>query len=103
MLKIKKGDIVVVTKGKDKGKKGKVLNLFASDERALVEGINMAKKAMRKTQANQQGGITAIEKPMSIANIMLFCKGCNKPVRTGFKIQDGSTKVRFCKSCKEPI
>ena len=104
MLKIRRGDIVQAIKGKDKGKKGKVLSVIAGSKRALVEGLNQVKKHKRKTQADQQGGIISVERPMSIANLMLVCKHCDKPVRVGFVIlKDGKTKSRICKVCKEVV
>lgn len=103
MLKIKKEDTVLVTKGKDAGKKGRVLKLFATEGRALVEGINMFKKNKRQTRQDQQGGIVSIEVPISIANLMLVCKGCLKPARVGFKQVAEGKKERFCKACNEVI
>jgi len=103
MLKIKKGDTVQVIRGDDKGKKGKVLRITPDARRVIVEGVNLVKKHKRKTQQDQQGGIVAIETPMSMANVMLVCKRCNEPVRVGFvKLQD-QTKYRICKSCKEAV
>jgi len=103
MLKIKKGDIVKVTKGKDAGKKGKVIEVLVQEGRALVEGVNMAKKHKRQTRQDQQGGIVSIEKPIAIANLMYFCKACDRGVRVGFSILKDNTKARICKSCKEAI
>ena len=107
MLKIRKGDIVQAVKGKDAGKKGKVLNILSEKERegkrALVEGINLVKKHKRQTRQDQQGGIVSIEAPISIANLMLVCKSCQRPVRVGFSILKDNTKARICKSCKEAI
>ncbi len=103
MLKIKKEDTVEVIKGKDAGKKGRVLKIFSAEGRALVEGINMLKKNKRQTRQDQQGGIVSIESPVSIANLMLVCKGCSKPARIGFKVMNDGSKVRFCKSCKEVL
>lgn len=103
MLKIKKGDTVQVIKGDDKGKKGKVLKVFPGAKRIIVESINLVKKHKRKTQQDQQGGIVSIEMPMAIANIMLFCKRCNKPTRIGFVRLKDETKYRICKNCKEAI
>jgi large subunit ribosomal protein L24 len=100
MLKVKKGDTVVVLKGKDRGKKAKVLNIFLAKRKALVEGINLAKKHKRATRQDQKGGIVSIEAPIALANIMVFCKDCNKPARVGFVLNKDNTKSRVCKKCK---
>jgi len=103
MLKIRKGDTVQVIKGKDRGKKGKVISLLNQNRRAIVEAINLVKKHKRQTRQDQQGGIVSIEAPIAIANLMFFCKSCNRPVRLGFSALKDKTKSRFCKSCKEVI
>ena len=103
MRKIKKDDMVVVMKGKDKGKKGKVLITYAHANRGLIEGINLCKKHKRRTRDDQKGGIISTEAPLSLANVMLFCKSCNKAARVGFMYLKDNTKARFCKSCKEAI
>jgi len=103
MFKIKKGDTVQIIAGKDKGKKGKVLGLLPEGRRALVEGLNLVKKHKRQTRQDQQGGIVSVEAPLSISNLMLFCKQCNRPVRVGITVLKDGTKSRFCKSCKEGI
>ncbi|MCK4859721.1 MAG: 50S ribosomal protein L24 [Candidatus Omnitrophica bacterium] len=103
MLKIKKGDTVVTITGKDKGKKGKILKVFLSNHKVLVEGINIVKKTTRPSQKNQQGGIISQEMPIDISNVMLFCDKCSK--QSGFKtkiLEDGS-KIRLCKRCGEKI
>lgn len=103
MLKVRKGDIVQAIKGKDKGKKGKVLSILPEGRRALVEGVNLVKKHKRQTRQDQQGGIVSIESPINVSNIMLVCKTCQRPVRVGFSLLKDNTKVRICKSCKEAI
>jgi len=103
MQKIRKDDIVQAVKGKDKGKKGKVLRVIVEKGRAVVEGLNLVKKHKRQTRQDQQGGIVSIESPIALANIMLVCKHCDKPARIGFKVLQDKTKTRFCKSCKEVI
>jgi len=103
MNKIRKGDIVQVTKGKDKGKKGKVIQVLSATKRALVEGINLAKKHKRQTRQDQQGGIVSIEIPIAVSNIMLVCKNCNKPSRIGFVVSKDGIKSRLCRVCKEAI
>lgn len=103
MLKIKRGDLVEVTKGKDRGKKAKVLIISASGKGAVVEGINLAKKHKRQTRQDDKGGIISVERPVSLSNLMLFCKSCNRAVRVGFTILSDGTKSRFCRKCKEAI
>jgi len=101
--KIRKGDIVQAIKGKDKGKKGKVIQVLTERGRALVEGINLAKKHKRQTRQDQKGGIVSIEMPIALSNIMLVCKHCDRPSRFGFSILKDGTKSRVCKACKEVI
>jgi len=105
MQKIKKGDTVQVIKGKDAGKKGRVLEIIIqeSSRRAIVEGANLVKKHKRQTRQDQQGGIVSIEAPINVSNLMVFCKKCDRPVRLGFTVLKDQAKVRFCKSCKETI
>jgi large subunit ribosomal protein L24 len=103
MLRIKKGDIVWVTKGKDKGKSGKVINIIPATKRALVEGVNMVKKHKRKTRQDEQGGIVSIELPVSLSNIMPFCKQCGRGVRVSFSILKDGSKTRLCKKCKGTV
>ncbi len=103
MQKIKKNDIVQVIKGKDKGKKGKVINVITSTKRALVEGLNLAKKHKRQSRQDQKGGIISIEMPISISNLMVICKSCSKPSRLGVTVLKDGTKSRFCKACKEAL
>ncbi|MGE5308958.1 MAG: 50S ribosomal protein L24 [Deltaproteobacteria bacterium] len=103
MLKIKKGDMVQVMKGKDAGKKGKVLFVYGVSNRALVEGINMHTKHRRQTRQDQQGGIVHIEAPIAIANLMVICKACNAPSRIAFKKSKDNVKTRICKKCNEVL
>ncbi len=103
MLKIRKNDTVQVIKGKDKGKKGRVLEVLTDINKILVEGVNLAKKHKKQTRQDQAGGIISIECPLSIGNVMLLCKNCQKPVRVGFSMLKDKTKARICKNCKETI
>jgi large subunit ribosomal protein L24 len=93
----------MVTSGKDKGKSGKVIKVYSDDSRVLVEGINLAKKHIRRTQENQQGGVIQIERPIFLSNVMPFCKTCDRPVKVGFATAKDNAKSRFCKRCKQPI
>jgi large subunit ribosomal protein L24 len=103
MFKIKRQDTVQVIKGKDKGKKGKVLEVLFEQKKALVEGINLVKKHRRQTHQDQQGGIVQIEAPISLSNIMVFCKSCNRPTRVRFMESKDGTKTRICRKCQGPI
>lgn len=103
MAMIKKGDFVYITKGKSKKKKGRVLKVFPTNKKVLVEGINFVKKHLKPKTVDRQGGIVTMEKPVSLANVMFFCLKCSRPTRLGIKTLENKEKVRFCKKCKEII
>ncbi len=100
--KIKKGDKVIVIAGKDKGKSGDVLEVFPSENRAIVSGINVAKRHT-KTQGAQEGGIISKSLPIHISNIALSDPKSGKASRVGFKTLDGGKKVRVAKRSGEVI
>ncbi len=100
-MKIRKGDNVVVTTGRDKGKSGSVLRVFPTENRLLVQGVNMVKRHT-KPRAGQQGGIVEKENPIHASNVALSDPKDNKPTRVGFKIVDGR-KVRFARRSGEII
>jgi len=103
MEKIRKGDQVVVTTGKDKGKRGTVLRVLETG-RIVVEGINRVKKHMRPNPAKgQTGGIVDKEMPLHMSNVMLFNPATGKPDRVGFRSLDDGRKVRFFKSNSEVV
>lgn len=101
-LHIKKGDKVVVLSGKDKGKTGKVLEIIPSDRRAVVEGVGLVKKHLRKRSENEPGGIKDIPSSLHISNLALFCGNCNRGVRFSVRFA-GQDKLRICKRCQQPI
>jgi len=103
MAKIKKNDTVKILIGKDRGKTGRVLAVFPRENRALVQGLNLAKKHTRRTREDQQGGIIQKESPLHFSNLMIVCQKCGKPTRIGFNILSDGTKARICKKCKELI
>ena len=103
MNKIRKGDGVVVIAGKDKGKRGTVLNRV-DDERLLVEGVNRVKKHTKPNpMKGQPGGIVEKEMPIQISNLALFNPATQKADRVGFKILDDGRKVRVFKSNGEVV
>ncbi|MFN4289222.1 MAG: 50S ribosomal protein L24 [Brevundimonas sp.] len=99
--KIKKGDTVIVLTGKDKGRKGEVLRVMPTENRAIVSGINMVQRHTRPTQANPQGGIVNKEATIHLSNLSLV-DSAGKPTRVGFRVEDGK-KVRFAKSTGDAI
>lgn len=101
-MNIRKGDKVVVIAGKDKGKEGRVLATFPQKERVMVEHLNMAKKAMRPTQQNPQGGLVDIEVPVHVSNVKLVCPKCSEATRVNVRRDDGS-RIRVCKKCGNDI
>lgn len=100
MQKIKKGDLVVVRRGKYKGKSGKVLQV--SDGRVIVEKINMIKRHTKPNQRNQAGGIVEKEAPMPIFKVALMDPKTSRPIRVGFTLK-GDAWVRVAKQSGELI
>ncbi len=100
-INIKKNDNVIVTAGKEKGKRGKVLKVVPEKKRVIVEKVNFVKKHQRPTSAQKQGGIVEKEGLLHISNVMIFCDRCGKGVRLRHqRLADGKT-VRICAGCGE--
>lgn len=99
-LHIRKGDIVYVNAGEDKGKTGRVLKVLVDDQRALVEGINMVSKSTKPSAKNPQGGIVKQEAPVHISNLNVLDPKEKKPTRIGRKVENGKL-VRYCKRSGE--
>jgi large subunit ribosomal protein L24 len=102
-VKIRKNDNVLVIAGKDRGKTGKVRFAYPRENTAIVEGINFQKKASRAKGAVKQAGIIEREAAIKVSNLMVVCKRCNKPVRTGSRLLEDGRKVRVCRICREVI
>ena len=101
-MKIRKVDNVIMLNGKDKGKTGKVIKVFAEENRVVVEGLNMLKRAVRARKQGQKGQIISKERSVNAASVALVCKSCGKPTRVGYKFE-GENKVRICKKCKSEV
>ncbi len=100
-LHIKKNDLVMVVSGKEKGKSGRILRVMPEKEKVLVEKINFVKRHARPHGKQRQGGILEKEAPLHVSNVMLLCEKCNKPIRIGRRIVEGSKKARYCRKCGE--
>lgn len=101
-MSIKKGDKVEVLSGKDRGKQGVVLRALPSEGKVIVEGVAVAKKAVKPNAAGQQGGIVDKEMPIDVSNVQLICPECCKRTRVGHEageLDGHKTKLRICKKC----
>lgn len=107
-MKFKVGDEVLVTAGKDRGKRGKVEKVFPKKGEVLVSGVNIYKRHLKTRGQGKPGGIIDITKPLSVAKIALVCSRCGKPTRIGQGIGETegdkvSSKIRICRKCKSPL
>jgi large subunit ribosomal protein L24 len=102
VAKIKKGDRVIVTTGRDKGKKGDVIKVFPKENRALVSGVNVVKRHQRQTQ-RQQGGIVNKESPVNLSNLAHIDPKSGEATRIGWKVLGDGRRVRFAKKSGEVI
>ena len=101
-LKIKKGAKVVVTTGRDKGKAGEIVRMIPTENRAVVRGVNLAKRHTKQT-AGQEGGIVSKEMPIHVSNLALRDPKDGKPTRIGYKTLADGKKVRVAKRSGEVI
>ena len=102
-MSIKKGDLVVVLSGKDKGKQGKVLEAMPADRKVIVEGINMVSRHTKPRKQGEQGGILQKEAPIYACKVQKVCPKCNKPTRPAHKMLADGKKVCVCKKCGAEI
>jgi len=101
-MKIRKNDQVKILSGKDRGKIGKVLHVMPKNGKAIVEGLNLAKKHSKPRRQGEKGQRISIPAPLDLSNLMLVCPKCSKAARIGFKIS-GKHKYRICKKCQGEI
>jgi large subunit ribosomal protein L24 len=107
-LHVRKGDTVLVLAGRDKGKRGSILQAFPEKERVVVEGVNMVTRHRKPRPGGPRGQqlqTGTIEKPapIHVSNVMLVCPRCEQPTRARRVISEGGRKVRACRSCGELI
>lgn len=101
--KIKKGDLVIVTAGKDRDKKGKVLAVYPRENRLVIEGVNMIKRHTKPSFTNSEGGIVEREAKIQISNVAIVDPKTGGPTRVGYKFLADGTKVRFAKKSGEVL
>ena len=101
-MTVKKGDTVVVIAGKDKGKKGKILEVFPKDNRVIVDGVNIVSKHKKARTQQEQSAIIKKTAPIDASNVMVVCGVCGKATRVAHREIDGK-KVRVCKKCSASL
>ena len=97
---LKKGDMVKVVTGREKGKTGKILKIIADKEKVVVEKLNFVKRH-QKPDAKGKGGIVEKESPIHVSNVMLLCNKCEAGIRVAHKVLEDGKKVRVCRKCQE--
>ncbi len=102
-MQIKKNDNVMVVSGKEKGKRGRVIAVYPSTNRLLIEKLNMIKRHTRPNQQMRQGGIVEKESPISASNVKVICTKCDKPTSVSRQAQGEGSRVRVCRNCNEAI
>ncbi len=101
--RIRKGDLVRVIAGKEKGKQGEILNVVLEKQAAFVESLNMVKRATKPSQGQEKGGIVEREGRIHLSNLMLVCRSCSKITRIGKKLLPDGKKLRICKHCGDAL
>jgi large subunit ribosomal protein L24 len=102
MRKIRTGDEVIVTNGRNKGQTGIVRQNLIEKNRVVVEGVNIVKKHIKRGRA-RQAGIVEVEAPLNVSNVMLICPSCKQPSRTGVRTDADGKNERYCKKCDQTI
>lgn len=101
-MKIIKNDKVILLTGKDKGKTGKVIQVFPGDDKVIVEGLNMVKRHVRPRKEGKKGEIISVASPIHVSNVALIDPKDNKPTRVGYKME-GDKKIRVAKRSGQKI
>ena len=102
MRKIRTGDTVLVTAGRNKGQSGRVRRNVIERDRIVIEGVNIVKKHVKRGRA-RQAGIIEVEAALHVSNVMLVCPGCGQPTRVGVRKDDDEKNERYCKKCEQSI
>ena len=102
MRKIRTGDEVLVTTGRNKGQQGTVRVNLIDEDRVVIEGINIVKKHIKRGRA-RQAGIVEVEAPLHVSNVKLICPNCKQPSRVGVRTNDEGANERYCKKCDTTI
>jgi len=102
MQKIRSGDEVLVTSGRNKGQRGPVRQNLIDRDRVVIEGVNIVKKHIKRGRA-RQAGIVEVEAPLHVSNVRLVCPNCKQPTRVGVREGAEGKNERFCKKCEQTV
>ncbi len=102
MRKIRTGDTVLVTSGRNAGQQGTVRLNLPQRDRVVIEGVNIVKKHLRQGRA-RQAGIVEVEAPLHVSNVRLVCPECGQPTRVGVRADDDGKNERYCKKCDATV
>ncbi len=102
MQKIRSGDEVLVTAGRNKGQRGRVRQNLVDRERVVIEGVNIVKKHIKRGRA-RQAGIVEVEAALHVSNVRLICPNCKKPTRVGVRADAAGKNERYCKKCEQSV
>ena len=104
-MRLKKNDTVIVVTGRDKGRRGKVLEFTKNRQRVVVEGINQVKRHVKagRDPKSPQGGIIEVAASIHVSNVKPVCNRCNQPTSIGVRTLEGGEKTRYCKKCNESL
>ena len=101
-MRIKKGDTILITTGKDKNKKGKVLKVLPEANKVVVEGLNLVKKHLKPKRSGEKGQKIEVPRPLDVSNVKLICPKCGQASRLGCRVTEAG-KFRICKKCASEI
>ncbi|MEK7111410.1 MAG: 50S ribosomal protein L24 [Patescibacteria group bacterium] len=102
-MKLKKGDTVLITAGKDNGREGKIAAVLPKEGKVIVEGANKYKKHIKPRGDSQAGSIQERERPINVASVALMCPKCKQVTRIGYKNTREGKKIRVCRKCGEDL
>ena len=100
-MKLRKGDMVIVNSGTEKGKKGEIIKVDLKNSKVLVKGINVRTMHVKARKQGQESGIIKREAPINVSKVNFYCEKCGKGVKLGIKISEDGKKSRYCKKCEE--
>ncbi|HEY4519110.1 MAG TPA: 50S ribosomal protein L24 [Candidatus Paceibacterota bacterium] len=101
-MKIKKGDNVIVTAGKDRGREGKIIRVLPKENKVVIEGLNLLKRRLRPKKSGEKGQTAQIAYPLAAAKVMVKCGRCGRGTRIGYQLA-AKKKIRICRRCRQPL